>query len=199
MRIAWLTVFNIIKFGLLDKGAIFQPAAAESDVSDFAFRLPEDPPNIFYILVDAYTRADTLDKYFGYDNSEFIKYLEDTGFKVARNSNANYYFTYLATRALLNFEYVKDGSDIEISDDENLDKIFNNRVGAIFQDLGYSVITLQSVGQYVRTAGATDVTLNSRWLTLNEFDTAVLDTTMLPRLSGDYAQTSCLSEAKLIL
>ena len=40
-------------------------------------------PDIYYIVLDMYTRADTLKDAYGYDNSEFIGGLETMGFDVA--------------------------------------------------------------------------------------------------------------------
>jgi hypothetical protein len=39
-----------------------------------------DPPDIYYIILDAYTREDTLQNIVGYDNGPFIDSLEKMGF-----------------------------------------------------------------------------------------------------------------------
>jgi hypothetical protein len=181
-----LTVYRIGSYGLAD-GALLEPDLNQRDVSFEGYTLPDNPPNIFFILTDAYTRADTLADYFSYDNSEFIEFLRASGFEVADASNGNYPYTYLAANTALNFEFVTEDPAFADATPKELDrvlnsKIYNNRAGAILQGLGYEVVTIQSGGQYVRTSGAIDITRGSSWLRLNEFDMAVLDTTLLPRL-----------------
>ncbi len=67
-------------------------------------------PDIYYIILDAYTRSDVMDKY-GYDNSEFIHSLQDMGFYVAECSQSNYGMTSLSLSAALNMDYLQNISD----------------------------------------------------------------------------------------
>ena len=55
-------------------------------------------PDIYYIILDGYSRDDTLQDFFDYDNSQFLKALEDMGFYVARCSQSNYAQTQLSSR-----------------------------------------------------------------------------------------------------
>ena len=50
----------------------------------------DDLPNIFFIVLDAYARADILNEIYGYDNEPFLKSLEQRGFYVARRATSNY-------------------------------------------------------------------------------------------------------------
>jgi hypothetical protein len=181
-----LAVSRIVSYGFSD-GAILQPKALQQDTSHEGFTLPDNPPNVFFILVDAYARADVLNKYFGYDNSDFIDFLKKSGFAVADNSFGNYHHTPLAANTALNFEYITDTRDFADATPKARgsflnNKILNNQAGSIFNALGYEVVTIQSNGQYVRTAGATELTPDSNWLVLNDFETALLDTTLFPRV-----------------
>jgi hypothetical protein len=63
-------------------------------------------PDIYYIISDAYARADVLKRLYGYDNSEFIGWLEGKGFYVARESWSNYQATYLSLASALNMRYI---------------------------------------------------------------------------------------------
>ena len=47
-------------------------------------------PNIYYIILDGYARADVLRDLYGFDNSEFIADLQERGFFVAHRSTSNY-------------------------------------------------------------------------------------------------------------
>ena len=65
-------------------------------------------PDIYYIIVDGYARADVLREYYEFDNSEFLNGLEKRGFTVNDSSRANYYWTFLSLASSLNFDYLQD-------------------------------------------------------------------------------------------
>jgi hypothetical protein len=44
---------------------------------------PQDPPDVYYFILDSYTRADLLKEAYGYDNSPFLDALRERGFYVA--------------------------------------------------------------------------------------------------------------------
>ena len=54
---------------------------------------PDELPDIYYIILDGYPRADILKSTFELDNSEFISWLEREGFYVAACSQSNYSYT----------------------------------------------------------------------------------------------------------
>ena len=63
-------------------------------------------PDIYYIILDAYGRADVLEEMFGYDNAPFLQSLESRGFYVATCSQSNYAQTMLSLTSSLNFNYL---------------------------------------------------------------------------------------------
>lgn len=63
-------------------------------------------PDIYYIILDGYGRSDILKKYFNFDNSDFIGYLESKGFYIANKSTSNYAQTVLSLTSSLNFIYL---------------------------------------------------------------------------------------------
>jgi hypothetical protein len=64
-------------------------------------------PNIFYIVLDSYSREDIIKKFMGYDNSEMLSYLTQKGFYVAGKSMSNYEFTELSLASSLNLDYIQ--------------------------------------------------------------------------------------------
>jgi len=62
-------------------------------------------PDIYWIVLDAYGRADTLARLYGHDNGGFLQFLRDRGFWVGDCSRSNYTLTPLSLSATLNFEY----------------------------------------------------------------------------------------------
>lgn len=98
-------------------------------------------PDIYYIIVDAYARADILLEQFNYDNSDFMDFLRDRGFYVADNSDANYLWTTLSLTSTLNMDYF---SNLDINPSEggypyNLERLLQKSiVRNTLENLGYS-------------------------------------------------------------
>ncbi|MHB9131735.1 MAG: sulfatase-like hydrolase/transferase [Armatimonadota bacterium] len=65
-------------------------------------------PDIYYIILDGYARADTLKTVYHYDNTPFLTSLTDRGFVVAHHSRSNYCQTVLSLASSLNFRYLYD-------------------------------------------------------------------------------------------
>lgn len=67
-----------------------------------------DPPDIYYIVLDAYTREDVLAEIYDYDNRPFLQALEERGFYVAAESRSNYPTTLPSIASSLNMIHVDD-------------------------------------------------------------------------------------------
>jgi hypothetical protein len=68
----------------------------------------EAQPDIYYIILDSYARADYMQDLFGYDNAQFIDFLESRGFYIADQSHANHNWTGYSLASALNLNYVQD-------------------------------------------------------------------------------------------
>ncbi len=105
-------------------------------------------PDIYYIILDGYTRQDTLDKYIHYDNSPFLDRLTGMGFYVARCSQSNYSITLLSLSSSLNMDYLdRFVPDIMTSvKDPPVDRslVMNNEVIRALRGLGYKIVDLES-------------------------------------------------------
>jgi hypothetical protein len=66
------------------------------------------PPDIYYILLDGYTRSDVLEQEFGIDNTAFLEDLQGLGFYIAECAQSNYTRTTHSVSALFNMKYVQD-------------------------------------------------------------------------------------------
>ena len=66
----------------------------------------EEPPNIYYIVLDAYPRADNLRELYGHGNGSFLEFLSSRGFFVADRATSNYSRTILSLSSSLNFAYL---------------------------------------------------------------------------------------------
>lgn len=103
----------------------------------------EDSPDIYYIILDAYARADTLESWFEYDNSEFLSALEERSFYVADQSNSNYFGTAVSLASSLNMNYLQD-LDIDLDQGiypSNLrEPIRHSAVRQRLEALGYATV-----------------------------------------------------------
>lgn len=63
-------------------------------------------PNVYFILCDAYPRADYLQDYFNFDNTPFLGQLRERGFFVVDRSRSNYCHTLPSLAATLNLDYL---------------------------------------------------------------------------------------------
>jgi hypothetical protein len=68
----------------------------------------EPTPDIYYIILDGYARADTLATYYQFDNSPFLSALEGLGFRISPNSRSNYSWTFLSLPSSLNMRYLPE-------------------------------------------------------------------------------------------
>jgi hypothetical protein len=75
-------------------------------------------PDVYYIILDAYGRADVLQEMFGYDNGQFLDALEAKGFYVAECSQSNYAQTMLSLTSSLNSDYL-DSLTSELTPEED--------------------------------------------------------------------------------
>ncbi|MCE1253349.1 MAG: LTA synthase family protein [Anaerolineae bacterium] len=141
----------------------------------------EDLPDIYYIILDSYERADKLQQYYHFDNSGFIYALESRGFYVAGASRSNYLFTYYSLPSSMNMIYLNDlPPDIFSSLTSSLKTSY---VLDFLKLQGYKVIQFKS-GDWVTDQLNADVSVNqsvSQTTTyrLNAFELMLAQTTLL--------------------
>ncbi len=108
----------------------------------------DDLPDIYYIILDGYGRADVLQEMYGFNNGEFIEALRQRGFFVAENSKANYPQTVLSLASSLNLHYLTHlqqtyGPRNQIRE-PLLKEITENRLMSFLQTQGYQTVAFSS-------------------------------------------------------
>jgi hypothetical protein len=78
----------------------------------------DSAPDIYYIILDMYARADYLEEIYDYDNSDFLSFLAKKGFYVASKSTSNYPYTTHSLASSLNLMYLDRIAD-ELGEDYN--------------------------------------------------------------------------------
>ena len=102
-------------------------------------------PDVYYIVLDSYARADILQQVMSYDNSAFIDELRSRGFYIPECAFSNYDETTSAISSILNMDYL-DALNLDVNTiDQELttsnDVIINNKVMGEFHSYGYQVVT----------------------------------------------------------
>jgi hypothetical protein len=139
-------------------------------------------PDIYYIILDGYARADILDELYGYDNTDFLEYLEGRGFFVAENSQSNYVQTALSIASSLNLVYLDAllaHVDSEYRDLTHFGPlrtyIRDNPFLEFLKTQGYAIIALPTAYGLVGLPNADVYVGTSR--TLNELEIGLINST----------------------
>lgn len=160
-KIVKLIIIALVTFPLilLSWGGIFnkkKPSISRSQNITFDMTYK---PNIYYILMDAYGRQDTLKEVMEYDNEPFLKALEHRGFIVSREAYSNYHFTISSLSATMNMRY----HDLPYT----LPPMFrslegDNNVRRILKRNGYKIINVPSYWQHIRSIQYQDASIEGR-------------------------------------
>lgn len=99
------------------------------------------PPDIYYLILDGYGRADVLREIYGYDNRQFLDQLRSRGFYVANRSSSNYAQTFLSLASSLNYRYLNHQGNEERADTPWRTKIVrslrHSRIREFLEGRGY--------------------------------------------------------------
>jgi hypothetical protein len=179
-----LPVFQLASFSLRS-----ETSQEETNTSALDLKVGSQPPDIYYMILDGYGRADILKNEYAYDNSDFLNTLQSLGFYVAECSQSNYAQTQMSLASSLNFDYIDALSDrfVPGSDDRTgLDALIHH--GVVRESLekaGYQTVAFATgfLATELRDADYFLSPEHSRGQ-LNEFEYLLMETT-LARLLQD--------------
>jgi hypothetical protein len=172
-----LILLNVafIVLNQLQWGAPARLDPAEATGAPGPVSIPAHPPDIYYIIIDAYAGEATLRETFGYDNSPFLKFLERKGFYVAHQSTANYPRSSISVSSSLNMTYHTPDRSGRAADATFLPLFQDHAVGKFLASIGYRYVHVGSWWKFTSTNPNADV--NIRFGGLSEFSTVLLQTT----------------------
>jgi succinate dehydrogenase hydrophobic anchor subunit len=114
----------------------------------------EDSPDIYYIILDGYGRADSLATLYGYDNSPFLDELKSRGFYIGDQSQSNYLRTSLSITSALNMEYINFTENLAGTESTNRIPMFelasNNRARQLLEQAGFKFVLVDSGSAFTR-------------------------------------------------
>ncbi len=194
-----LLVFPLFQSGqFLARTAMENRKAEQTEAETLALHPdPDRPlPDVYYIVLDTYTRADVLLRDFDLDITPFLDEMRGLGFYVAECSQSNYDYTMSSVTATLNMDFIsrlmrKAG----ISEDELWIYMQKSEVRRQLEALGYKTVAFETGFEWSEIKDA-DYYLRrgNAGLQISPFETLLADTTAL-RLLSDLSYK--FAEAKL--
>ncbi|MES2679859.1 MAG: sulfatase-like hydrolase/transferase [Bacteroidota bacterium] len=161
-----LLLFNITK-------VLFLNHASEKEVLSREEKSDNNGsyPDIYYIVLDGYANQHVLKKYYNYDNSEFLLFLEQQGFYLADSAFSNYYSTMSSLSGTFNLDYHQS-----LSGDVRRKMLRNNMLFQELKQKGYRLYNMESGYSVTSRFPQMDstVTINSP----NEFERSILKFTI---------------------
>jgi hypothetical protein len=161
-----------------------QSASSPTTGADSSVLAQPDAPDIYYIILDGYARADVLREHYSLDNV-LVSDLRRRDFFVAPESSANYYWTFLSLASSLNMEYVESllGADFDPTSRGRgrlYEAIRDNAAARFLKQRGYRFVHLRSTwGATLRNEHADqEIVCGRRWLQ-DEFLRTLIDSSWL--------------------
>ncbi len=177
-------VFPIMQLGLYSFRTINQATLGYASSGEFEYLSP--PPNqrlpdIYYIILDGYSRDDILNKYYDLDNSHFLQRLQAMGFYVARCSQSNYAQTQLSLASSLNHDYLENIDARFTSGNKSrlglTELIQHSTIRKALESFGYKIVAFDSGYEPTRLRDA-DLYLSPQVVAdINDFENLLLRTT----------------------
>jgi hypothetical protein len=151
-----------------------------------------DLPDIYWIILDGYSRADVLKEKYNLDTQPFISDLQKVGFVVPDCSQSNYAWTALSLSSTLYMNYLDTYIDLP-KDNQHLDYlvyqrlISNSPVRQNLQSLGYKMIAFETGYPFTEITDADMYVVSNRnpldkyqqGFEVNAFEVLFLRTTLL--------------------
>jgi hypothetical protein len=190
----WLNLLSIVllvypAFQIV-ANALQQWSADRAVDSSYSYIVDDSKqPDIYYIILDAYGRADVLQSLLGYDNSDFLDSLRQRGFFVADCSQANYAYTEFSLTSALNYDYL-DHLDVSHSRAERIALLKHSAMRSFLDANGYEIVAFPTGWAFTEWKDADLYVEYQRPVTsLTEFESLILDTTMF-RVASDFRSSS---------
>ena len=149
---------------------------------------PQTLPDIYYVVLDAYTRRDVLKDVFQFDNGEFLDHLRKKRFYVADKSSSNYPVTVLSLASSLNLDYLdtfRKKVEPELLEEHlRTHELKDNLAMRFLKSKGYTTVTFSTVPSVVIDRNA-DICFRPE-SAAGEFGSVFLRTTPIPYLEGHF-------------
>jgi hypothetical protein len=138
---------RILRFDPRITGKALAPSIQAADTIQ-----QEKLPDVYLIILDAYSRDDVLQDVYGYDNAGFLEALRNRGFYIPECAMSNYDSTYDAVASILNLNYLntmgEPNDTLGVLSSTQASLILNNQARQTFNELGYKFVTTRGYGSF---------------------------------------------------
>jgi hypothetical protein len=110
----------------------------------------EHLPDVYYIILDGYSRADVLQKLYDYDNTSFLQELKEIGFVIPDCTQSNYARTALSIASTFHMDYLDNFTDVVRKGDPSIDAVVfhdliqYNPVRSLMTGKGYQTVAFET-------------------------------------------------------
>lgn len=141
-------------------------------------------PDIYYIILDGFTRIDMMKKAYNVDLEPYRKSLQGLGFYIAEESRSNYSQTLLSLASSLNMRYLPLNVDGWKKKQQGkqmfFDMIAHNEVASFLRERGYQYVHIGSVVSMTASNPQADVLISyDQGIFGNDFYRSLFETTWL--------------------
>ena len=153
-----LILVGLVGFQLLVpavRSALSEPSS-ENSAQPVSASAESDGRDVYYILVDAFSRQDVLAENYGVDASGFISQLEELGFYIPNCTQSNYDKTVVSLTSTLNMNYLETlGFSYESESRDMAPKLRHSATRAQFESMGYDTVTFKSIYPWLAVTDST--------------------------------------------
>lgn len=150
-----LLFYVVIQIGIYQYKTVAAENAAQRQIAalnsqDYSEISNSETPDVYYILLDGFSRSDVLLDNYGVDSNRFLNRLKDIGFVIPDCTQSNYAITLFSMASSLNMNYLED---LNIYLDPNKQEpvaslkelIHHSLVLREFENLGYKTFTFKNL------------------------------------------------------
>jgi hypothetical protein len=146
-----------------------------------------DQPDVYYIILDGYSRADVIQRELGFDNTYFLDQLRNLGFIIPQCSRSNYRHTQPSLTSSLNMELLPTihqwAAEQGVPAEDVLSLLTQSQVRKEFESLGYKIVAFYNIFPWLRLTDAdlyiSPTTTPFGVKSITPFEKIVLDTTLV--------------------
>ena len=186
-----MSLFNIIQHEFRSRPDIPRPRVGLKEGAELP--KPSELPDIYYIVVDSYGAESTLEDFYGYDNGDFLRFLEDRGFYIPEDSRSNYFETFLSLSSSLNMEYLnfleKDPGRESTDRSIPYEMLQDNEASRFLKSKGYKFVFFGSGWSATFYNPKADLNFTENHLFGKEFWNTLIRTTVLRPLATNWLFT----------
>lgn len=148
---------------------------------------PDVNPDIYYVILDGYSRSDVLSRIYNVDNTAFLGELERRGFFIAKQSRSNYLQTLPSLASSMNGAYLDELAAVQGSSSNRLpltEMVKNNWAMKYLRDHGYALVNIESGFECTSPNPNVDVEMDLGYTVLGEFEAHLVRMTPLDEFNG---------------